>query len=597
MVISHNIYAMNAQRQFKINTKSKAKNTEKLSSGYKINRSADDAAGLSISEKMRNQIRNLTQGINNTEDGIALIKTAEQALQESQNILKRMHELAVQAANDVNSIEDRQAIQNEIDSLYGEIDDIANKTQFNGKFPLVKKSNEVNLGEKIGERTEIGISRKILHNTIHNNNDNLGATPNGNIQVNTDDEGLYFSWTGYDGMNYISNKFKWGDNIKGNYNINLSDIMDYDQYPNSRGIDFTYSFDVNNGISKDELVDFLNGDEIQIGAQGYFEPTYIRDDGSVSGLSKRYVVWLNTSYLLKANADIESEDYECLTANGTGISYNSGKENHNVEYEFSFHIKNSADIVSGDNSYAYLNKGGYYYESDSSYDGLVELLQLREENEELKNSDCDIGIFSGLMNNGEAMFPVTAVYYLHAGEDASNALYEFSHLDRIDYHLIPNSTETNFLCSVEYNYEHTVPVYENENESGNMDLWIQSGANAGEGMFISTVDATTSGIGLNNINVLSHQSASNSMEKIDNALKKVSEYRSQFGAQQNRLEYTIEHELNYSENLQNAESNLRDTDMAKEILEYSKNSILEQAAQSMISQANQQNQGMLQLLQ
>ena len=133
MIINNNLMAMNAHRQLKINNGFQAKSLEKLSSGYRINRAGDDAAGLSISEKMRNQIRGLEQASRNAQDGISLIQTAEGALNESHNILKRMRELVVQAANGTNEDEDINAIKSELNSLVEEIDRIANGTEFNKK--------------------------------------------------------------------------------------------------------------------------------------------------------------------------------------------------------------------------------------------------------------------------------------------------------------------------------------------------------------------------------------------------------------------------------------------------------------------------------
>jgi flagellin len=131
MVVQHNLTAMNANRQLSITTNAQAKSTEKLSSGYRINRAADDAAGLSISEKMRSQIRGLNQASDNAQDGISLIQSAEGALNETHSILQRMNELAVKAANDTNQSIDRSAIKDEIDALTEEITRIASTTQFN----------------------------------------------------------------------------------------------------------------------------------------------------------------------------------------------------------------------------------------------------------------------------------------------------------------------------------------------------------------------------------------------------------------------------------------------------------------------------------
>ena len=136
MVVQHNLQAMNSNRMLGVTTSSQAKVTEKLSSGYKINRAADDAAGLSISEKMRKQIRGLDQASNNAQDGVSAVQTAEGALAEVHDMLQRMNELAVQAANGTNSTSDRTAIQNEIDQLTTEIDRVAETTKFNETYLL-----------------------------------------------------------------------------------------------------------------------------------------------------------------------------------------------------------------------------------------------------------------------------------------------------------------------------------------------------------------------------------------------------------------------------------------------------------------------------
>ena len=136
MVVQHNLKAMNSNRMLNINTKASARSTEKLSSGYRVNRAADDAAGLAISEKMRKQIRGLTQASRNAEDGISAVQTAEGALAEVQDMLQRMNELCVQAANGTNSITDRQYIQDEIDQLVTEMDRISETTKFNELYLL-----------------------------------------------------------------------------------------------------------------------------------------------------------------------------------------------------------------------------------------------------------------------------------------------------------------------------------------------------------------------------------------------------------------------------------------------------------------------------
>ena len=142
MIISHNIFAMNANRQFNITSKNKAKSSEKLSSGYRINRAADDAAGLSISEKMRRQIRGLTQGVENTQTGVSLCQVADGALAEVNDMLHRITELSIQSANGTNSANDRKAIQHEIGQIIQEIDRIGDTTEFNERKIFSQNKND-----------------------------------------------------------------------------------------------------------------------------------------------------------------------------------------------------------------------------------------------------------------------------------------------------------------------------------------------------------------------------------------------------------------------------------------------------------------------
>ena len=159
MVVQHNLTAMNANRQLGITTGQQAKSSEKLSSGYRINRAADDAAGLTISEKMRSQVRGLNKASDNAQDGISLIQTAEGALNEAHSILQRMNELATQAANDTNTTSDRNAIQAEIDALTSEIDRIASTTQFNTQNLLSGgfKDKKLQVGALNGQKISITI--------------------------------------------------------------------------------------------------------------------------------------------------------------------------------------------------------------------------------------------------------------------------------------------------------------------------------------------------------------------------------------------------------------------------------------------------------
>jgi len=177
MVVQHNLTAMNSNRQLGIITDNQAKATERLASGYKINRAGDDAAGLTISEKMRSQIRGLNKASKNAEDGISLIQTAEGALNEAHSILQRMNELATQAANDTNTSADRTAIKKELEALVSELDRIASTTQFNtmnlldGSFT----SKNLQVGALAGQKISINISNM--------NASSLGLKANGKMSI------------------------------------------------------------------------------------------------------------------------------------------------------------------------------------------------------------------------------------------------------------------------------------------------------------------------------------------------------------------------------------------------------------------------------
>jgi len=185
MIVQHNIQSMNANRQLSIGTGALAKSTEKLASGYRINRAADDAAGLAISEKMRSQVRGLKRASDNAQDGISLIQTAEGLMDQQHAILQRARELGVQAANDTNTTTDRGAIQKEISQLTEEYERIQNATTFNGKklseiegegkYLQVGANNTTNDKIKIGSLTSAALDADIKANTAVSSNENANS--------------------------------------------------------------------------------------------------------------------------------------------------------------------------------------------------------------------------------------------------------------------------------------------------------------------------------------------------------------------------------------------------------------------------------------
>ena len=466
MVVQHNMQAMNANRMLNVTTTQQSKATEKLSSGYKINRAADDAAGLSISEKMRKQIKGLDQASTNAQDGISAVQTAEGALTEVHSMLQRMNELATQAANGTNSESDRSSIQDEINQLTTEIDRVSETTKFNETYLL--KGN--------------------------------GKTSN--VKVNAKDAGIEGTLTG-----------------------------------------------VGTGTAKFTMAALKTGDTITIGSKGYTIGTTIAnvkaaiDDTKVTAGSK-------------------------VTINGTEYTVADGKEDRTENLLTKDSLKelvnDGAKVIVGTQTYVAMtdadkNKIGDNDASVISANKAYELIK----NELIKASS--IGVDPG----SEAKIDSTD----HTGKDAYSA----------------TTTQVSF----------TITEGSREVTQG-LQMGLHVGADADENNKISfTIDTMDSaGLGVKGLNVVDKTGAkaTYAIDSIADAISKVSAQRSSLGAVQNRLEHTMNNLDNVVENTTSAESQIRDTDMAETMVEYSKNNILAQAGQSMLAQANQSNQGVLSLL-
>ena len=410
MVVQHNLTAMNSNRMLGLTTKTQAKSTEKLSSGYKINRAADDAAGLSISEKMRKQIRGLTQASSNAQDGISAVQTAEGALNEVQDMLQRMNELAVKSANGTNSADDRQYIQDEIDQLTTEIDRVSETTKFNEAY-LLK-----------GDST-------------------------------TTDKATFIQ-SGY-------------------------------------------------AVAKD-----------------------LYAEGSDAAL---------TTAQLKEALEKGQKIYTDTAANG----------------------QTDDKIAKANRDYAYITK---LYDKDGK--------EVSAEN-----------VFAG--KNADGTTAAQKYYTSDAGEtgNTNNANVAIAVADA------KKTDGTGYLEQFDVNGK----------LSFNLHVGADSSSNNKIGVEISSMSAA--GIGVKNLKVDTEYDATAAVDRISAAIQKVSTQRSALGAVQNRLEHTINNLDNVVENTTSAESQIRDTDMATEMVKYSNNNILAQAGQAMLAQSNQANQGVLSLLQ
>ena len=474
MVVQHNLTAMNSNRMLGLTQSSQAKSTEKLSSGYKINRAADDAAGLSISEKMRKQIRGLTQASANAEDGISTVQTAEGALNEVQDMLQRMNELAVKASNGTNSENDRTYIQNEIDQLTTEIDRVAETTKFNETYLLkgdkdAVKGYSYTYGKATAENAAICGK---LNTTATGSNTGL------RVKVET----------------------------YGTASAEASKLQN-------------------------ELLKALqkSGARITVAA------------GATS----------------TANAAISVDGYDI---DADGKVSKDGKAT-NIKLTLTGTASNTSTVAKSDT--VTLDSGAVttaaktdrvaYYDKDG--------------NKISENALANYFTANAAGTNGTKLKDATLY------DEFRNKITTIGNTD----------------------------VTATKDQVGSLKLSLHVGADATSNNKIElNLDAMSAkGLGVNGIRVdgATSDNADAAIETIKEAIQKVSTQRSALGAVQNRLEHTISNLDNVVENTTSAESAIRDTDMATEMVKYSNNNILSQAGQAMLAQANQSNQGVLSLLQ
>ena len=466
MVVQHNMQAMNANRMLNITTGAQSKSTEKLSSGYRINRAADDAAGLTISEKMRKQIRGLDQASTNAQDGVSSVQTAEGALTEVHSMLQRMNELAVQAANGTNSKEsDRQAIQDEIDQLTTEIDRVAETTKFNEIYLL--KGDNASTKNVYMKGHDAGLKGTLTD-----------SAKSATFVMDTLEEGDKYK---------IAGKEYTIGSSKTEITTAINAFATADNEITIDGISYTYK-DANGGKAAGWYKD---GDQTN--------GTAIVVADTVKGGSKASVNGKDYTAMTDQDAnDIDDDDSSVITA---------AEAKKKIKAELL--AANSIGTVNGD---ATVSDG-----ADAA------------------------GKTTYTITKGYATVADTLSFNLHVGADADM---------------------TNKIT---------------------VDIDVMNSANLGvKGLNVTDATGTA---------------ATYAVDAISDAIAKVSSQRSALGAVQNRLEHTIDNLDNIVENTTTAESRIRDTDMAEEMVEYSKNNILAQAGQSMLAQANQSTQGVLSLLQ
>jgi len=479
MVVQHNLQASNASRMLNITADSQQKSSEKLSSGYRINRAADDAAGLSISEKMRKQIRGLDQASTNASDGVSTVQTAEGALTEVHSMLQRMNELAVQAANGTNSESDRDALQNEIEQLTTEIDRIAETTKFNETY-MLKGAN--GMSAMYVEAHDAGLKGTLVSNTTK------GTFTMQQLKVGD-------QYT-IGGVQYTIGASTNADAAK----ILTNDSSADDSWSNL-AVGDTISI---NGITYTITKDQLNGGEEDPATNTIFRSSV--KTLATAGSTVKYNG--NTVKLFSAEPLVDGMDQ----ADPTLITADAAYRLSAVELK-------AASSVGATKAAATLDK-----------DGANEY-----------KIDTTAGTVKFTINRGTVTIQNSLSFNLHVGSDADM---------------------TNKI-----------------------------------NIKIDAMDAASLGIKGLNVSDSTGKAATYAIDAIADALQHVSDQRASLGAIQNRLEHSIANLDNVVENTEAAESRIRDTDMADEMVAYSKNNILAQAGQSMLAQANQATQGVLSLLQ
>ncbi len=371
MVISHNMKAMNANRQMKILSSHKAKDTEKLSSGYKINRAADNAAGLSISEKMRKQIRGLDRAARNIEDGIGYVQVADGALHEVHDMLQRINELAVQAANGTNSPTDREHINQEVQQIKGEIERIFVTTSFNER-KIWEDTEYISL-KLVGEVPVQAASPKTPYTSKTVTNANYDKISSNHYTVKVNDAGVRLSWTGYNGKNYETDVVGWDVfNQQNGWEFQIGDYFkptDTDLFDSAGNpmFDFPVSFAVASDAQKSDIIAAL--DNTIVYSWSYtsmsvsFEDTNTGREISTSGASISYAA----AYASRANASankqfdfengndlyIEPSNRNCNMINGPNTSSVATAKNDTQPWVFEFDMDGIGRVTGTSQSISY----------------------------------------------------------------------------------------------------------------------------------------------------------------------------------------------------------------------------------------------------
>ena len=490
MRIQHNIMAMNAYRNYNTNTSALSKNLEKLSSGYKINRAGDDAAGLAISEKMRAQITGLEGAQSNAKDGISLVQTAEGALTEVHDMLNRMYELAEQSANGTYEDEvDRVQLQKEVDNLTAEINRIADSSNFNG----------INLLD--GSLTAIEGAQTVS-------------------QLNSTDAATA---AGGDAFEQV---ITFGTTAAANTTMTMElKYLDKDGNVKTASVTFTTGAASTAGdmaSGAESALQSIFGDDYTVAASGAKVTITANENGAdQTAIVSMTLTGGSAGTDTIGTATAGKDDFYTITPAAVGDTFTVDGTTYEI-------VKQGGTAKEG-------NKALYVEDAANTNAAVASMV------EQLK----DYGV--------DATASTTNIQIAAAGADATG--------------------------------------------KGGLSLQIGDTGEDFNQLNVSINDCHADALGIDNISIATQEGAQAALATIKNAINYVSDVRGGLGAIQNRLDHTINNLSVMQENIQDAESSIRDTDIADEMMDYTKNNILIQSAQAMLAQANQVPQGVLQLLQ
>lgn len=530
--------------------------TAVLSSGYRINKSGDDAAGLAISEKMRGQIRGMNQASRNIQDGISLIQTSEGAMNEIHDILQRGRELSVQAANGTNTLSDKKQIQKEVDQLIKEVDRIANTTEFNTTTLLNRKSSEDDAVTKLIIQ---GLQEGWLEGAASRINAAYGFT------ASTRDMPVYIIDGAAGGtLAYVQSSFSGG--ITSAIAMYIEKV-DFDPSTLPDGIN-PYSADgmnmYNDRIIAHEMVHAIMAD--QMDDEFYTMPTWFAEGAAefLHGADER----------MKNDVSMTSVGTLVSRASSLvgGASWSGTSQDYSASYFAMKYLESRLD-------------SGTFADLMSKYNSSGSLNTAIIDHTDLAGV---AGLQSELAANGAAYYATLDLQAIGVAETDTGSILGSDHgggaINASD--IIPttanNTNPTNFNV-----------IFPSGSVVQDV-MTLQVGANSGQTLRISNVDVRAEALGLINIDLV--ENASNAIDVFDSAIGSVSTKRSMLGALQNRLEHALKNNNNYGDQLQSAESRIRDADIAKEMMAYTKANILSQASQAMLTQANASSQSVLQIL-